>query len=134
MLETKETTRGLIMAMPDVLFDTDQYTLKAAARERLAKVAGILLAYPDLNISVEGHTDNVGGSGYNQELSERRASSVREFLVQQGVRPENIQSHGFGMTQPKASNATATGRQLNRRVDLIVTGQAIGNTEARNQP
>ncbi len=127
VLQTRETARGLIVDMPDVLFDTDQHTLKPGARERLAKVAGILLAYPDLNVTVEGHTDNVGGVEYNQQLSEQRANSVREFLTKQAVRPENIQSRGFGMTQPVASNSTATGRQLNRRVDLVVTGKAIGS-------
>ena len=128
VLQTKETARGLIVNMPDVLFDTGQYTLKAGARERLAKVAGILLAYPNLHVQVEGHTDNVGGVGYNQQLSEQRASTVREFLMRQGVKPDSIESRGFGMTQPVASNSTATGRQLNRRVDLVVTGEAIGSS------
>jgi outer membrane protein OmpA-like peptidoglycan-associated protein len=127
VLQTRETARGLIVDMPDVLFDTDQHTLKPGARERLAKVAGILPAYPDLNVTVEGHTDNLGRVEYNQQLSEQRANSVREFLIKQGVRPENIQSRGFGMTQPVASNSTRTGRQLNRRVDLVVSGQAIGS-------
>ena len=81
-------------------------------------------------MTVEGHTDNVGGVEYNQQLSEQRANSVREFLTKQAVRPENIQSRGFGMTQPVASNSTATGRQLNRRVDLVVTGKAIGSAAA----
>ncbi len=94
--------------------------------ERLAKVAGILLAYPDLRIQIEGHTDNVGGAEYNQQLSEHRANSVREFLITQGVSPANIIARGFGMTQAVASNATVAGRQLNRRVDLVVSGEAIG--------
>src|SRR5437667_6654286 len=100
VLQTRETARGLIVDMPDVLFDTDQHTLKPGARERLAKVAGILLAYPDLKVTVEGHTDNVGGVEYNQQLSEKRAAAVREFLVQQGVKSTDIQSRGFGMDQP----------------------------------
>ena len=134
VLQTRESARGLIVDMPDVLFDTAKYTLKPGARERLAKVAGILMAYPDLHVQVEGHTDNVGGVEYNQQLSEKRAAAVREFLVQQGVKSTDIQSRGFGMDQPVATNATATGRQLNRRVDLVVTGQAIGTTAGMANP
>ncbi len=70
----------------------------------------------------------MGGVGYNQQLSEQRASTVREFLMRQGVKPDSIESRGFGMIQPVASNSTATGRQLNRRVDLVVTGEAIGSS------
>ena len=134
VLQTRESARGLIVDMPDVLFDTAKYTLKPGARERLAKVAGILMAYPDLHVQVEGHTDNVGGVEYNQQLSEKRAAAVREFLVQQGVKSTDIESRGFGMDQPVATNATATGRQLNRRVDLVVTGQAIGTTVGAANP
>jgi outer membrane protein OmpA-like peptidoglycan-associated protein len=128
VLQTKETARGLIVDMPDVLFDTGKHTLKPGARQRLSKVAGILAIYPDLHIQVEGHTDNVGGVEFNQQLSEQRASSVRAFLVEQGVRPESIESRGAGMSEPVASNDSAAGRQLNRRVDLVVTGKAIGTT------
>jgi outer membrane protein OmpA-like peptidoglycan-associated protein len=134
VLQTRESARGLIVDMPDVLFDTAKYTLKPGARERLAKVAGILMAYPDLHVQVEGHTDNVGGVEYNQQLSEKRAAAVREFLVQQGVKSTDIESRGFGMDQPVATNDTATGRQLNRRVDLVVTGQAIGTTAGAANP
>ncbi len=130
VLQTRESARGLIVDMPDVLFDTGQHTLKVGARERLAKVAGILLAYPDLHVNVEGHTDNVGGVEFNQRLSEERANAVRAFLVEQGVRPENIESHGVGMSEPVASNSTREGRQMNRRVDLVVSGQSIGTTGA----
>jgi outer membrane protein OmpA-like peptidoglycan-associated protein len=128
VLQTRESARGLIVNMPDVLFDTGKYTLKPGARERLAKVAGILQAYPDLHVEVEGHTDNVGGVEFNQRLSEDRANTVRSFLVAQGVRPDTIQSHGSGMSEPVASNDTASGRQMNRRVDMVVTGQTIGTT------
>ena len=134
VLQTRESARGLIVDMPDVLFDTGKYTLKPGARERLAKVAGILMAYPDLHVQVEGHTDNVGGVDFNQQLSEKRASAVRDFLVQQGVKSTDVESRGFGMDQPVATNATATGRQLNRRVDLVVTGQAIGTTAGMANP
>ena len=134
VLQTRETARGLIVDMPDVLFDTGQHTLKAGARERLSKVAGILLAYSDLHVNVEGHTDNVGGVEFNQRLSEERANAVRAFLVEQGVRPENIESHGVGMSEPVASNSTREGRQMNRRVDLVVSGQSIGTTGALRHP
>jgi outer membrane protein OmpA-like peptidoglycan-associated protein len=134
VLQTRESARGLIVDMPDVLFDTGKYTLKPGARERLAKVAGILMAYPDLHVQVEGHTDNVGGVDFNQQLSEKRASAVRDFLVQQGVKSTDVESRGFGMDQPVATNATAAGRQLNRRVDLVVTGQAIGTTAGMANP
>jgi outer membrane protein OmpA-like peptidoglycan-associated protein len=134
VLQTRETARGLIVDMPDVLFDTGKHTLKPGARERLARVAGILQAYPDLHVQVEGHTDNVGGMEFNQQLSEQRANGVRNFLVQQGVRPEIIESRGAGMGEPVASNSTAAGRQQNRRVDLVVSGQTIGNTGASQQP
>jgi OmpA family protein len=119
--------------MPDVLFDFGKYTLKPGARERLAKVAGILLAYPDLHVQVEGHTDNIGSDSFNQTLSEQRAHTVRDFLVSQGVKPNDIDAHGFGKTQPVAANDTASGRQLNRRVDLVVSGSAIGNTTTPNE-
>ena len=126
VLQTRESARGLIVSMPDVLFDTGKYTLQAGARERLAKVAGILQAYPGLRVEVEGHTDSVGMEDYNRRLSEHRAASVRDFLVSQGVSPSNIGSQGMGESAPVASNETAPGRQLNRRVDLVVSGEAIG--------
>jgi outer membrane protein OmpA-like peptidoglycan-associated protein len=112
--------------MSDVLFDSGRATLRPGAREKLAKVAGILLAYPGLALQVEGHTDGVGAADYNQELSERRATSVRGFLVEQGIPNGTIVAHGFGKTQPVATNGTAAGRQQNRRVELIVSGDPIG--------
>jgi outer membrane protein OmpA-like peptidoglycan-associated protein len=133
VLETKESARGLIIDMPDVLFDTGQATLKEGARERLSKVAGILVVYPDLRVDVEGHTDNVGSADFNQKLSEDRAQAVRDFLVQQGVKSGSIQFQGMGMDQPVASNSTAAGRQLNRRVDLVVSGESIGATSEVQQ-
>jgi outer membrane protein OmpA-like peptidoglycan-associated protein len=127
ILETRDSARGLIVSMSDVLFDTGQYSLKPGAREKLAKVAGILLAYPGLNIEVGGYTDNVGGDAMNQQLSENRASSVRDYLVQQGVTTDSVTAKGFGNTLPVATNDNATGRQQNRRVELVVSGDAIGN-------
>jgi outer membrane protein OmpA-like peptidoglycan-associated protein len=127
ILETRDTARGLIVNMSDVLFDTAQYTLRPGARERLAKVAGILLGHPGLKLEVEGHTDSVGGEAYNQHLSEQRAGSVRDYLIQQGISATNVASaKGFGESQPVATNDTAAGRQRNRRVELVVSGELIG--------
>jgi len=126
ILQTRETARGLIVSMSDVLFDTGKFSLKPGAREKLAKVAGILLAYPGLNIEVGGYTDNVGTDDMNQTLSENRARSVRDYLVQQGVLANSVSSRGFGNTLPVASNDNSAGRQQNRRVELLVSGEAIG--------
>jgi outer membrane protein OmpA-like peptidoglycan-associated protein len=127
ILQTRDSARGLIVSMSDVLFDTGKYSLKPGAREKLAKVAGILLAYPGLNIEVGGYTDNVGGDEMNQTLSEHRAASVRDYLVQQGVASSSVSARGFGNTLPVASNENSSGRQQNRRVELLVSGEAIGN-------
>ena len=127
ILQTRDSARGLIVSMSDVLFDTGRYSLKPGAREKLAKVAGILLAYPGLNIEVGGYTDNVGGDDMNQRLSENRAGSVRDYLVQQGVATGSVSARGFGNTLPVASNDNSSGRQQNRRVELLVSGEAIGN-------
>jgi outer membrane protein OmpA-like peptidoglycan-associated protein len=110
-----------------VLFDTGQYTLKPGAREKLAKVAGILIAYPSLNIEVGGYTDNVGGDDMNQKLSENRAGAVRSYLVEQGVSTNALTAKGFGNTLPVASNDNSAGRQENRRVELVVSGDLIGS-------
>jgi outer membrane protein OmpA-like peptidoglycan-associated protein len=130
ILQTRDSARGLIVNMSDVLFDTGSYTLKPGAREKLAKISGIVLAHPGLNLQIEGHTDSVGADEFNQQLSERRADSVRDFLAEQGVPASSITAKGFGKTQPVASNDTAEGRQRNRRVELVVNGDAIGNTAA----
>jgi len=127
ILQTRDSARGLIVNMSDVLFDTGSYTLKPGAREKLAKISGIVLAHPGLNLQIEGHTDSVGGDEFNQQLSERRADSVRDFLAEQGVPGSAISARGFGKTQPVAGNDTAEGRQRNRRVELVVNGDAIGN-------
>jgi outer membrane protein OmpA-like peptidoglycan-associated protein len=127
ILQTRDSARGLIVSMSDVLFDTGKFSLKPGAREKLAKVAGILLAYPGLNIEVGGYTDNVGGDAMNQTLSENRADSVRDYLVQQGVSTSSVSAKGFGNTLPVASNDSSAGRQQNRRVELLVSGEAIGS-------
>ena len=126
VLATSETARGLIVNMSDVLFDTGKYTLKPTTQVSLAKVAGILMAYPGLKVQVEGYTDSVGSDAMNQTLSENRASTVKQFLVAQGVSPDNISSQGFGKNDPVADNSTASGRAENRRVNMVVSGDAIG--------
>ena len=126
ILETRDTARGLVVNISDVLFDTGQYTLRPAAREKLARVSGIVLAHPGLRLEVEGHTDSVGSDEFNQQLSEKRAATVRDFLVQQGISINSVSARGFGKTVPVASNDTAAGRQLNRRVEMIVAGDVIG--------
>jgi outer membrane protein OmpA-like peptidoglycan-associated protein len=138
VLQTQETARGLIVNMSDVLFDFNKYTLKPEAREKLAKVSGILLAYPNLKVQVEGYTDNVGTQEYNQTLSQQRGDAVRDYLVSQGVSAGNITATGYGMSNPIADNATNAGRAQNRRVQMVVSGSAIGVQEsqpsATNQP
>lgn len=129
VLATKETARGLIINMSDVLFAFNKYELKPDAREKLAKVSGILLAYPGLKLQVEGYTDNVGSDPYNQKLSQQRADAVRDYLVSQGVAAQNITSTGYGKADPVADNSTANGRAQNRRVQLVVSGNAIGVQE-----
>jgi len=138
VLATSESARGLIVNMSDVLFDTAKYSLKPDTKISLAKVAGILLAYPGLKVQVEGFTDSVGSDEYNQKLSEDRAATVKDFLVSQGVSGNNITSQGFGKTRPVADNSTSQGRAQNRRVNLIVSGDAIGiatqNPSGAEQP
>ena len=126
ILETRQTARGLIVNLSDVLFDTARHELKPGAREKLARVSGILSAHPGLKLEVEGHADSRGSTEYNQDLSERRAESVRNYLVSQNIAPAMVTSVGFGETRPVATNATAAGQQQNRRVELIVSGEIIG--------
>jgi outer membrane protein OmpA-like peptidoglycan-associated protein len=129
VLQTTESARGLIVNMSDVLFDFNKYTLKPEAREKLAKVSGILLAYPGLKMQVEGYTDSIGSDEYNQKLSEERAEGVKDYLVGQSVSDANISATGYGKTHPIADNTSASGRAQNRRVELVVSGSAIGIDE-----
>ncbi len=130
ILSTRDSARGLIANMSDVLFKSGSFELLPGARERLAKVSGIVLAYPTLHLQVEGHTDSVGTDEYNQSLSEHRAQAVRDYLVQQGISANTIGARGLGKTQPIATNDTPEGRQQNRRVELVLSGEAIGNSTA----
>jgi outer membrane protein OmpA-like peptidoglycan-associated protein len=133
ILQTRDTARGLIVNMSDVLFDTGKYTLKPDAREKLAKISGIVLAYPSLKLAVEGFTDSVGTVELNMKLSDMRAGAVRDFLMNQGIASDSITSHGFGEDRPVAANDTASGRQQNRRVEMVVSGDVIGVSAARQQ-
>ena len=126
ILSTRDTPRGLVVTMTDVLFDTGKYDLRPEARERLARLSGIVLAHPGLNLEVEGHTDSTGGDELNQKLSEQRSGTTREYLIQQGLSDSSVTAKGFGKTMPVADNSTAQGRQQNRRVELIVSGEVIG--------
>jgi outer membrane protein OmpA-like peptidoglycan-associated protein len=142
ILATRDTARGLVVNLSDVLFDTGKYTLRPMAREKLAKISGIILVYPDLRLAIEGNTDSVGGDAMNQELSEQRAGAVRDYLAKQNIPLTSMTSRGFGKTQPVASNDTMEGRQQNRRVEMIVSGDVIGtavgvmseNLPASNHP
>jgi outer membrane protein OmpA-like peptidoglycan-associated protein len=131
VLDTTDTARGLVVNLSDVLFDSGQFTLRSIAREKLARLAGIVINYPGLNLRAEGHTDNVGSAYFNQELSEKRAQTVRQFLVSQGVPPHSISSVGLSFTVPVENNTTVAGRQKNRRVELIVFGEVIGQKVER---
>ena len=126
ILETRDTARGLVVNMSDVLFDSGRYTLRPLAREKLAKISGIVLGYPSLKLAIEGNTDSVGTEAFNQQLSEQRAEGVRTYLTQQGVPESSTTSMGFGKTRPIATNDTSEGRQQNRRVELVVSGEVIG--------
>jgi len=130
ILETRDSERGLIVNMSDVLFDFGKYTLRPVTREKLARVAGILLNYPDLKIDAEGHTDNVGSDEFNQTLSEKRATTVIEFLKEQGIMETSLTAKGLGKSVPVVPNTTAKNRQQNRRVELIISGEVIGHNIA----
>jgi outer membrane protein OmpA-like peptidoglycan-associated protein len=128
ILATRDTARGLVVNMSDVLFDTGKFTLRPLAREKLAKISGIVLAYPSLLLAIEGDTDSVGSDSYNQDLSEKRAEAVRDYLAMQNIPMASMTARGFGKDQPVASNDTAEGRQQNRRVQLVVSGDVIGTS------
>ncbi|MDD1632740.1 MAG: OmpA family protein, partial [Methylococcaceae bacterium] len=128
ILSTRDTPRGLVVTMADVLFDIGKYDLRPPTREKLAQLSGIVLANPGLRLAIEGHTDNTGSDELNQKLSEQRATTVRDFLVQQGILGDYLTARGFGKDMPIADNSTADGRKQNRRVELILSGEVIGTT------
>jgi len=126
ILQTRDTARGLIVNMSDALFQTGSSELRPLVREKLAKIAGIVSSHHGLKLSVEGHTDSIGSDEYNQRLSEKRAQSARHYLISQGVSANSIVARGFGKTIPIESNDTSQGRQKNRRIEIIVSGESIG--------
>lgn len=125
LIQVTEDARGIILSMSDILFDVDKASLKADLKTSLARVAGILTVYQELNVSVEGHTDNTGSEEHNLKLSEQRAKNVLDFLVGQGIDAGRLTSKGFGMSKPVADNATKEGRQKNRRVDLVIKDKVL---------
>jgi outer membrane protein OmpA-like peptidoglycan-associated protein len=126
ILPTTDTDRGLKANLADVLFATGKFELQPAAREALARFSGIVLAHPGLKMQVEGYTDSTGTDVFNQTLSENRANSVRAFLVTQGLDPMSIGAVGYGKANPVDTNDTPAGRQQNRRVEIIISGEIIG--------
>ncbi|MBV8810208.1 MAG: OmpA family protein, partial [Acidobacteriaceae bacterium] len=126
VLPTRETSRGLVVNMKDVLFATGKYDLQQQAQLALARIAGIIVSHPGLHIQVEGYTDSTGSVNFNQKLSEQRADTVRNFLISQGINPDSVSAQGYGQSYPVASNETSQGRQLNRRVELVISGEVIG--------
>lgn len=126
ILDTRDTARGLIVNMSDVLFDFNKYTLRPAAREKLAKISGIILSHPGLRLEVDGYTDNIGSDDYNMKLSQNRANEVQSYLIGEGITPDDIVAKGFGKADPVAPNDTNAGRQKNRRVEMVVSGDIIG--------
>jgi outer membrane protein OmpA-like peptidoglycan-associated protein len=118
--ETRETARGIIVNLPDILFDFNRATLRPQAREVLSKIAGIMLVARGYQLKVEGHTDNIGSDDYNQKLSEKRAQAVRDYLASSGLSADIITAQGFGESQPIASNTKPAGRQKNRRVEIVI--------------
>ncbi len=133
ILETRDSARGLIVNLSDVLFDFSKFTLRPPTREKLAKISGIILAHPGLKLEVEGHTDDVGSDEFNQKLSEQRSDAVRTYLMEQGLNGDLITSVGFGKTVPSVPNTNAANRQKNRRVEMVVSGEVIG-TKLMSKP
>jgi outer membrane protein OmpA-like peptidoglycan-associated protein len=126
VLQTTDTPRGLVVNMADVLFELAKYELNTDAKLKLAKLSGIIQAHPGLNLTIEGYTDTTGTADFNMTLSQQRADTVRQFLATQGMSPDSITSKGLGEADPIADNSTAAGRKLNRRVEIIVSGEVIG--------
>ena len=129
-LNAKKTERGLVITLGDVLFDTNKAQLKPGATRSLQKLATFLKQYPDRKAQVEGYTDSTGSADYNQELSDRRAHAVRASLLDMGVSSDRITTHGYGKESPVASNDTPAGRQMNRRVEIILSDDK-GNVSSR---
>jgi outer membrane protein OmpA-like peptidoglycan-associated protein len=124
-LNAKPTERGLVVTLGDLLFDTNKSELKSGASTNLGKLAAFLNKYPDSSVLIEGHTDNTGSYEYNLDLSQRRADSVKSWLVGKGVSTARLNTSGKGEGSPVAGNDSATGRQLNRRVEVIIENSMV---------
>lgn len=127
-LNARETDRGLVVTLGDLLFETGRADLKGGATSNLDKLVVFLSEYPDRTVLIEGHTDNVGSDDFNYDLSKRRAESVRSYLAGRGVEGRRLSSAGLGEGSPIAGNDTATGRQQNRRVEIIISNAATAST------
>jgi outer membrane protein OmpA-like peptidoglycan-associated protein len=126
VLQTVDTPRGLVVTMADILFASGKYELSQDANLKLARLSGVILAHPGLKLRIEGYTDSTGSEDFNLKLSGQRANTVQTFLVQQGLKQDDVTSAGEGQANPVSGNDTAAGRQQNRRVEIIVSGEAIG--------
>jgi OOP family OmpA-OmpF porin len=126
-LEAKETERGLVLTLGDILFDVDQAELKPGGIQQLTRVADFLSEQPERKLVIEGHTDSTASDEYNRELSQRRANAVEEFLITQGIEPTRMEARGYGEAFPVATNETTAGRQQNRRVEIVILdeGEAL---------
>lgn len=130
-LNARPTDRGLVLTLGDVLFDTGEHVLKPGAHGDLDQLADFLREYEERNVRIMGHTDNTGDAGFNQELSQRRADAVKQYLAAQGIEPRRILTLGRGESSPVASNDTPGGRQMNRRVDILIENPAVAATSRR---
>jgi outer membrane protein OmpA-like peptidoglycan-associated protein len=125
-LPTRESDRGLVSEIGGVQFATGTAQISAAAREGLAKFSGVVASYPTLRFQVEGHTDSTGRIETNNELSLRRATAARDYLIAQGVPASSIDVAGFGQARPIGDNSTRDGRARNRRVEIVISGGPLG--------
>jgi len=123
-LNAKKTERGMVVTLGDVLFDTNRAQLKPGGVREVQKLATILGQNPQRKVAIEGFTDSTGSEERNQELSEQRANAVRDVLIGMGIRPDRITTRGYGKSLPVASNATEAGRQLNRRVEILLSDES----------
>ncbi len=134
-IKVRQTDRGTVIAVGEkVFFESGKHELSAPGKDVLVKVADILKTRTQANVLIEGHTDNVGGAPLNQQLSIRRAASVRDFLSSSGVPGQRLKAEGLGMTKPMASNDTAEGRQANRRTEIVVLGEREENLTKPGEP
>lgn len=126
-MNAKQTDRGVVLTLRDVLFDLNEYTLKPGGQDELDRLAEFLKEYPNRDVQIQGHTDSTGDESYNMQLSQRRADAVKEYLVSQGIQPNRIRTTGRGESVPLASNETPGGRQINRRVEIVIENPVVAS-------